>query len=82
MQAAKVLARHYEDRVGSAGFNLLNANGIAAEQSVLHFHLHFLPRFRNDVYSAWPKLPGTDADLDELLEKLRLAPSRLDDNSS
>jgi histidine triad (HIT) family protein len=78
----KLLARDYERRLGSAGFNLLNANGVAAEQSVPHLHFHFLPRFTHDAYSAWPELPGSDADLDELLEKLRVVPKAADENSS
>ncbi len=39
------------------GFNILNANGIAAQQSIQHFHLHILPRYINDNIDAWPSLP-------------------------
>lgn len=40
------------------GFNLLNASGLAAQQSVPHFHIHILPRNENDGINAWPELPG------------------------
>jgi len=40
------------------GFNMLNANGIAAQQSVSHFHIHILPRNKGDNINAWPKLHG------------------------
>ncbi len=40
------------------GFNILNASGSAAQQSVPHFHIHILPRNENDGINAWPLLPG------------------------
>lgn len=41
-----------------SGFNVLNASGSAAQQSVPHFHIHVLPRNDNDGINAWPALPG------------------------
>lgn len=40
------------------GFNILNASGSAAQQSVPHFHIHILPRNESDGINAWPALPG------------------------
>lgn len=40
------------------GFNILNASGSAAQQSVPHFHIHILPRNEGDGINAWPALPG------------------------
>ncbi len=40
------------------GFNILNASGIAAQQSVPHFHFHIFPRNINDGIDAWPILQG------------------------
>lgn len=40
------------------GFNVLNASGSAAQQSVPHFHIHILPRNESDGINAWPALPG------------------------
>ena len=37
---------------------------LLAQQSVGHFHVHVLPRWRDDRVDAWPKLPGDDGDLD------------------
>jgi histidine triad (HIT) family protein len=39
------MAGHCEEKLGATGFNLLNASGLDAEQSVFHLHFHFLPRF-------------------------------------
>lgn len=72
LRTTKRLADHYQATLGAEAFNLLLANGPAAEQSVQHLHLHFLPRFAGDEFSAWPTLPGSDVDLDELAERLRV----------
>lgn len=71
-ETAQRLARHYSTVLGSTGFNLMNASGADAEQSVPHMHFHFLPRFPNDALSTWPALPPFEADLDRLVEQLRL----------
>lgn len=62
---AQLLARKFDSKFGRSGFNLLNANGVSAEQSVPHLHFHFLPRCAEDGLSAWPHLPGFDADRSE-----------------
>jgi histidine triad (HIT) family protein len=46
--AAKRLAARMKDRLGAEGVNLLNACGEAAWQSVFHFHIHVIPRWRDD----------------------------------
>lgn len=52
---APVIANAIKDAFQPAGMNLLNNNGEAAEQSVFHFHLHFIPRYdEKDGYkSIW-----------------------------
>ena len=52
------LANHRRQASNAASFNLLNANGAAAQQSVMHLHFHFLPRHASDGINAWPVLPG------------------------
>jgi histidine triad (HIT) family protein len=37
--------------VGSGGISVLQLNGRAAGQSVMHFHVHVIPRFRGDTIS-------------------------------
>jgi histidine triad (HIT) family protein len=64
----QMLFERYRERIAATGFNLLNANGKSAEQSVEHLHFHFLPRFRGDGVSAWPDFPGVHADLGELFK--------------
>ncbi len=66
------IALHYQEAIGAVGVNLLHASGVAAGQSVAHLHFHPIPRFEGDGWDAWPKLPKSQHDKDELLEKLRL----------
>lgn len=42
--------------VGAEGFNLIQSNGVAAEQTVPHVHVHVLPRWSSDQMGAiWPE---------------------------
>jgi histidine triad (HIT) family protein len=69
---SKKLAVAYREKIGATGANLLHASGQDGEQTVFHFHLHLLPRFKNDGLKTWPQLPKIEVDADELLAKLKL----------
>lgn len=62
--AARRLAARVEDALGADGVNLLNSNGSAAWQTVFHFHLHVIPRYRDDPLRL-PWVPGP-GDPDEI----------------
>jgi histidine triad (HIT) family protein len=53
MGVAQKLAKLLTDETGATGINLLQANGKDAQQSVFHFHLHIVPRFRDDGLDLW-----------------------------
>jgi histidine triad (HIT) family protein len=54
------------------GINLLQANGPGAGQSVFHFHIHVLPRRRDDGLSInWTPKPGDRAHIAEIADKIR-----------
>ena len=69
---AKKMAGKMKDALGADGFNLVQNNGEAAGQTVFHFHMHLIPRYKNDK-SGFGWKPGklTDEDRDEILEKLK-----------
>jgi histidine triad (HIT) family protein len=46
--AAQRLAEQMKQTLAPAGFNLINACGRAAWQTVFHFHLHVIPRYEDD----------------------------------
>jgi histidine triad (HIT) family protein len=51
----KILAKKLIEENNATGFNLLNANGKDAQQSVFHLHLHLVPRYPNDGLDLWIK---------------------------
>jgi len=54
------------------GLNMLQANGPAAFQSVLHFHLHLIPRWTNDGKGFdWKLVPGNREQIMKVGERLR-----------
>jgi histidine triad (HIT) family protein len=60
--AARRLVRKIDAALHPAGFNVINACGAAAWQSVFHFHLHVIPRYENDPLKL-PWIPrGADAE--------------------
>jgi histidine triad (HIT) family protein len=46
--AARRLAGRMKERLGADGVNLLNSCGAVAWQSVFHYHVHVIPRYRDD----------------------------------
>lgn len=48
MLAARRLAAGMRETLSPDGFNVLNSCGSAAWQTVFHFHLHVVPRYRDD----------------------------------
>ncbi|MBB3571572.1 HIT family protein [Rhizobium sp. BK491] len=66
----QMLFERYRERIAATGFNLLNANGKSAEQSIDHLHFHFFPRFPEDGLNAWPVMPKIEPDLDKLFRLL------------
>lgn len=48
VKTAKLIAAAIDKTLSPEGLNLLQCNGPAAAQSVLHFHMHVLPRREGD----------------------------------
>lgn len=51
----KEMAITLKDAYGAQGVNLLHASGRTAQQSVLHFHYHLIPRYEGDGLDMWIK---------------------------
>ena len=58
--------------LGCSGFNLVQNNGEAAGQTVMHFHMHVIPRYEGgpNIVSWTPGAVSGD-DLTELAEKIK-----------
>lgn len=72
MQTLKHVATYYVENCGFSGINILNANGIAAEQSVPHLHFHIIPRMESDTDHAWPNFTAHPHSLEEAYQKLTM----------
>jgi len=46
--AAKKISMRYKTDYGIKGVNILHASGVDAQQSIFHFHLHLIPRKKDD----------------------------------
>ena len=51
---AQEVARAMDESIGAGGVNILNASGPDSDQSVPHFHLHVVPRWKGDGLDTWP----------------------------
>jgi histidine triad (HIT) family protein len=68
---AQEVAARAKDRLGADGVNLLNCSGIDAWQSVFHFHLHVIPRFKDQpgkdaIGLPWDSVPGNVAEIERI----------------
>lgn len=57
-------ARLLVGRLDADGINIFHSTGAAAGQEVLHFHLHLLPRWKDD--GVLRNLVGTPSGVDDL----------------
>lgn len=63
---ATVVAGSLKKELNCEGMNIVQNNGEIAGQTVLHFHLHLIPRYTGDTVNVrWQ--PG-QADMEELAE--------------
>ena len=53
------------------GYNLVQNNGETAGQTVVHFHLHLIPRYKGDAVGiGWKPGKLTEGDKEEILSKI------------
>ena len=62
-RVAQQIAGRAKDRLAADGVNLLVCSGEAAFQTVLHFHIHVIPRFKDEpgkdrIGLPWHSVPG------------------------
>lgn len=71
MILAKRMAEKMKDALNCDGFNIVQNNGEIAGQTVFHFHMHLIPRYKGDqVGLTWTPGKLTDEDRDEILAKM------------
>ena len=67
----KKVAAHLKAALPCDGFNILQNNGEAAGQTVMHLHFHIVPRYGKEAI-AFESRPGDMDELKALAERIRL----------
>jgi len=71
MKLTKKMAAQMTEKLHCDGFNLVQNNGTAAGQTVFHFHMHLIPRYKeDDVKIGWKLGKLTEEVKQEIIEKL------------
>lgn len=64
MILAKRMASGMREKLFCDGFNLVQNNGECAGQTEFHFHLHLIPRYKEDGQSiTWKSMSPSDEEL-------------------
>ena len=72
MILAKKMATVMTAALKCDGFNIVQNNGECAGQTVFHFHMHLIPRYKGDqVGITWHSGELSDADKEEILLKVK-----------
>lgn len=71
MILAKKMATQMTEKLHCDGFNLVQNNGECAGQTVLHFHLHLIPRYKDDQQNIlWKPTSPSGEELDAVWEQI------------
>ncbi len=71
MVLAKKMAAGMTEKLQCDGFNIVQNNGEVAGQTVMHYHLHLIPRYRDDGQKIlWRPNEVSQEELEQIKEKL------------
>lgn len=66
------IGKALKDELKCDGLNILQNNGEAAGQTVFHFHVHLIPRFKEDnVTITWSSMKYLDGEMDILVKAIK-----------
>ncbi len=66
---AKKIGEKLVKGLGADGFNVVQNNGECAGQTVFHFHMHLIPRYKGDTVNVtWTPGELTEQDREEILK--------------
>ena len=71
ISTSKKVSKLIKQKLNATGVNILHASGKSAQQSVFHFHLHLVPRYKNDGLDTWPKSDYKEKSLKEVYQKIK-----------
>ena len=71
-KVATKISKAYKKALDFDGLNIVQNNGECAGQTVFHFHMHLIPRYKGDqVGITWHPGELSDADKEEILLKVK-----------
>ncbi|MDE5866718.1 MAG: HIT domain-containing protein, partial [Lachnospiraceae bacterium] len=71
MMLAKKMAAQMTDKLNCDGFNLMQNNGEVAGQTVFHFHMHLIPRYKDDGQKInWKPGEPSQEELEEIKNQI------------
>lgn len=71
MRLAKKMAAQMTDKLHCDGFNLVQNNGEVAGQTVMHFHMHLIPRYKDDKQKiGWTPGEPSQEELEEIRKQI------------
>jgi histidine triad (HIT) family protein len=71
MRAAQKIAQAEVTTLGAEGVNILTNAGTIAGQTVMHFHVHILPRYDKEELKIEFTDHSKDYNLDDILNKIK-----------
>lgn len=74
MITAQKVVKAMQEGLHPDGINVLQNNGEAAGQTVMHYHMHIIPRYQGDsVRIGWEPMQGLTNQVAEAADKVRKA---------
>lgn len=71
MILAKRMVLKLTDILGCTGYNVVQNNEEAAGQTVFHFHMHLIPRYKGDgIGLGWKLGELSEKDVEEIINKM------------
>lgn len=71
MRVAKAVGAQIVDKMGADGMNIVQNNGETAGQTVRHFHVHLIPRYKDDhQHILWEPRTLSDSELDGIRDTI------------
>ena len=72
MKTAQTVAAMLKEKLHADGLNLVQNNGETAGQTVHHFHMHIIPRYKGDGQNIlWRPGHPSDQELDAVLNRIK-----------
>ena len=72
---AKKIITHEKEVLGCDGYNIVQNNGEVAGQTVFHFHMHLIPRYKEEDNAGvieWNHLEFSDEEMREICESRKM----------